>query len=693
MPETARCYRTDLMGWPQALRVVAHQGAALQPLIEAGLRIRLLKTDAQFIIPSPHHDPFAGNAAMLASFTALCDGLALHGTIFSPKRSDASSINLDQYAAPQAVLAVIAAAIAAETDNDTALSLEVEHFALAVDEDVTSLAAAAGSVIWQAPGVRLEAATESGPAVFFQFANDPQTVAAASAFYTSGRHEGFHLLDAYHCGALRLLVPRARPTEPRRRLSQSALEAFGKALAAFATVGSQQGSDAMAVLAPQSVWTVRLPASPSARTIADFAPENEDEIEVVSRTLKPESEALAVLERIWSKLPKAGHRLELRPVPATAEAGEKPDQLMERIRALQRKHALSLALQAPQLRLLRFSARQPVAMVEALRTMPPQTIDQGTIRYGFHSSDADPLGSHYLAWSTDEVGVERPFEEHFLRGQTEDRPITYWLDPAWAKFYDDQGGRVRSRIMVPYRYRLSPTLHAFRSRHENDMDLFLRKRFADGTPLPANEQPIYLVSPSTSAGFSHTVETLDFNTFHPFRTQLPWVSNVLEILASNDLREVIAEAADTSRRRALLDGLRARNAQDRQTLEDATTELVATLGKRLSNYLGGLSREVDALSAHISGFVELMDQLTAESAQAERYVTAIIDSATDRAERIARIAAESQGLAVDRKTINEGLVRAVTTTDAFVGTVRARLEKAEAELEQLRSKLDWSAHE
>lgn len=691
MAETARCYRTGLMTWLKALSVLAHTRSTLKPLVEAGLRIRLTKSEADFIVPSPHHGQFVGDEAMLTAFEALRTELATYGKIFARQKTEASSTNLDEYSVPAAALAFMAANIPPD-GAEAAQPIETEHYALAIDDDETRLAAAVGTAVWQAPGVRLEASAGDGEqAVFLQFGDDAATVAAAHAYAVAGRHEGFHLLDAYHCGSVRLLLPRPLSTGQRARPSRPVLEAFGKAIATCGVFaeGTQGGAgDALAVLPSQVVWQVRLPQAGAAQTAAGFKPENEGAIEIVFRSFKPEAEALARLEQAWNRLPKAGHRLDLRPVPPNVGGGEKPEQLMEKIRALQRKHALSLALQAPQFRLLRFSSRQVVAMVEALRAMPPETIDQGTIRYGFHASDADPLGSHFLAWSTDEVAAERPFEEHFLRSQTEDIPITYWIDPAWAKFHHDQGGRVKSRIMVPRHYRLSPTLHAFRSKHEDDMDLFLRKRFADGGPLPAGEEPIYLVSPSMTVGFSHTVETLDFGAFHPFRTQLPWVSNVLEILGSIELRDVIAEAGDVSRRQALLDRMREKSAQDRKDLDDAATELIGTLGRRLGNYLGGLSREVDALSGHIAQFVTLMDQLTLESEQAEEYVAAIVESAAGRAERIAHIARESKDLATERKAVNEGLVRAVTTTDAFVATARARLEAAEGELDRLRRLID-----
>jgi hypothetical protein len=691
MPETAQCYRIGGLDWLSVLELLAEGATALGPLVKAGLCIQVLQNEARLIVPSPYHGPHRRDDAMKASMESLRAAIGTRGINFDPFSEGPSTLNLELYGHPVAALALMAARATTPDSKDAARPIESEHFALAVGDSDKALAATLGTVSWQAPAVRVSASVEGKPAAVLQFGDVGTSVPAADAFATSKRSEGFHLLDVYSSGGLRLALARATNESPRGRRvpSHGSLTAFSRAAPTFSAIGLEQAGsppDTVTTIAVvpgaiDEVWQFPLPRE----TAALFRPADEV-LEFAFRRFVPHKEALERLEAAWEDLPKAGHRLELRPVPANPTPDD-PERLGDQIKTLERRRDLVLALQAPQFRLLRFSSGQLEAMVDALRSMPPETIDTGVIKYGFHATDTDPKGAHYLCWSDGEATPESHFREHFWRVQTEDRPIRYWLDPAWARFYGSRNAEVKSHIMVPEGQRLAPALHAFGG---SDIDNFLREHLAYGGTVP--ERPIYLVSPSAKEGFTYTVEILDFEAFQPFRKQVRWVSNVLEVLGGIDLREFVELGADLSVRTRILAKLEQDSTANRKALAAAATALEEKLSDRLGGYLTMLTREVDALSAHIVRLSRLVDELTADSQESEKLVAAMIDTTADRADRIAKVGVDVAGLQAERKAIGDGLVKSVAATNAFAESSRLRIEAAEARLARLRELIDGTRY-
>lgn len=676
MAETAHCYEVRGLPWATVLRVVAEQADAIKPLVLAGLRIELRRTTADLVVPSPFVGVHRDDAAMKAALENLQGALNRAGVRFDPINDTASKLNLDGYDSPIAVLARLAAVgSTTKLDRDAAVPLDDEFFALVSADDESQVAAAVGVATWRAPAVRLSASSRQGLAAVLQFADVATTRAAAESFAQSQAGGAFRLIDVYSSGDIRLALARPGSAADAAAVpSRQSLADFAAAMRAF-PVPAADGITTFSVVPSATtteVWQFALPV----RTAASFASDG-----AVSRTelrvFLPDDEAHRRLEEAWQRLPKAGHQLEL--VPVSAASLDTPTRLIEQIRTLERKLALATALRAPQFRLLRFTSRQTEAMVDALRRMPPEIIARGAIRYGFHATRNSPSGVHYLGWLDSEATTESYFGEHFWRAQTEDLPIRYWVDPAWARFYVDQAGRVKSRIMVPEGYRLSPTLHAF---DHGDMDAVLRSRLAEGHDVP--DQPIYLISPSHVAGFTHSIEILDFAALKPLKTQVGWISNVLQVLPELHLAEFVEQAGDLSVRRQILDNLASNVKATRDGLVQAQVELETLLNGRLGNYLTMLTREVDALAGHMLRLGRLVEELTAESEQAERFVAAVANGTAGHNARIARLATDSSSLAAERKSITDGLVRTVAATDAFVETTGARLEAAAGRLERLR---------
>ncbi len=676
MAETAHCYEVRGLSWATVLRVVAEQAEAIRPLVLAGLRIELRRTTADLIVPSPFVGVHRDDPAMKAALEDLQGALNRAGVRFDPINDTASKLNLDSYDSPIAVLARLAAAGSKDkSDREAAVPLDDDFFALVSADDESQVATAVGVATWRAPAVRLSASSGRGLAAVLRFADIATTRAAAESFAQSQSAGVFRLVDVYSSGDIRLAL--ARPGSARDASvvpSRQSLADFAAAVRAF-PVSAADGVTTFAVVPDATtteVWQFALPVRLAASPAFDEAVSNTE-----LRIFLPDDEAHLRLEEAWRRLPKAGHQLEL--VSVSAASLDTPTRLIEQIRTLERKLALAMALRAPQFRLLRFTSRQTEAMVDALRRMPPEIIARGAIRYGFHATRNSPSGVHYLGWLDSEATPESHFGEHFWRAQTEDQPMRYWVDPAWARFYVDQAGRVKSRIMVPEGYRLSPTLHAF---DQDDMDAVLRNRLAEGHEVP--DQPIYLVSPSKVAGFTHSIEILDFAALKPLKTQVGWISNVLQVLPELHLAEFVEQAADLSVRRQILDNLSNGLKATRDGLLQAEAELEAMLNGRLGNYLTMLSREVDALADHMLRLGRLVEELTGESEQAERFVTAVANGTAGYSERIARLATDSSSLAAERKSLADGLVRTVAATDAFVETTGARLEVAADRLERLR---------
>src|SRR5262245_59388980 len=108
MPETAQCYSSGNVDWLSVLEIIAETGPAIEPLVKAGLRLRMFRGEAQFIVPSPHHGVHRGNKAMAAGLQALQTAIRVRGKDFDPDAAGVNSVNLDSYPPPLAALAVMA---------------------------------------------------------------------------------------------------------------------------------------------------------------------------------------------------------------------------------------------------------------------------------------------------------------------------------------------------------------------------------------------------------------------------------------------------------------------------------------------------------------------------------------------------------------------------------------------------------
>ena len=369
-----------------------------------------------------------------------------------------------------------------------------------------------------------------------------------------------------------------------------------------------------------------------------------------------------------------GYRMALRPLPDRMREDADVEQLREEIEEREAEIALIRALAAPQLRLLRFSDAQLPALVDGLRRMPPaMQLDAGLTFATAHAAGrAGP--AHFVMYDPAVVAIEGHLPEFYWRGQTEDRPICYWVDPPSAAAMT--GAEGEPLIFVPLRSHLDPPVASFGGQLDQTMRLVLGNLFADAAPVLEDKaaRPVFVFSPPAEAGFDMEVDLLDAAWFAPLHLQLRWINDHMLVRSPR-----LADAAVLTRlAEDLYEGEAARQLTDRVQGDLATLAGAWTKGKEdLSTQIGALMDEV-------------ADEIT-QSHDRIRRALAFLVAARDRIEGVDAVVTEAHEVLAKAERTAQHLANVPAAQAArrlaFVGDVLAEIETGERTLVDAQARI------
>jgi len=379
--------------------------------------------------------------------------------------------------------------------------------------------------------------------------------------------------------------------------------------------------------------------------------------------------------RIADRRFPVGYRVALRPLPNRMRSNADVEQLREEIEEREAEIALIRALAAPQLRLLRFSDTQLPALVDGLRRMPPAMQRDANLTFATAHAAGRAGPAHFVMYDPALVAIEGHLPEFYWRGQTEDTPICYWVDPPSAAAMT--GAEGEPLIFVPLRSHIDPPIASFGGRLDQTMRLVLGNLFADAAAVLEDKaaRPVFIFSPPSEAGFEMEVELLDAARFAPLHLQLRWINDHM-LVRSPRLADdaVLTRLADD-----LYEGEAARQLTDRAQDDLAALSAEWTMG-------------ADALSARIGGLLGELAEEIDQSQDRVRRAVAFLSVARDRIDALDGVVAQANAVLADvEQTVGHMQnvqQQQATRRLAFVSDVLTEIATGERTLSAAQTKIE-----
>lgn len=264
--------------------------------------------------------------------------------------------------------------------------------------------------------------------------------------------------------------------------------------------------------------------------------------------LKNSQESLDRLgQQIKEAKPYVGYQLELRPTRHLEK--NKVEILRQQKEQIEYNLAYLDSILKPRPVLMRFTQDKLPALASVLRRYSMSVIHDGKIKYGFHVSEYEPWGYHFLLVNprvVTTVGVDP-----LLRWWDPEVPhMRFWLDPFWARHYP----KGNSLIFVPEGTALFPSMHDW---GQERMDEYLRETLAQWFhgKLQANdipEKPIYIFDGEPHPKADIQISILDQDNMKPLHTRLGWFNDNLTVIHRRpELENFIHDIADSLNREKL----------------------------------------------------------------------------------------------------------------------------------------------
>lgn len=379
--------------------------------------------------------------------------------------------------------------------------------------------------------------------------------------------------------------------------------------------------------------------------------------------------------RIADRRFPVGYRVALRPLPDRIRSDADVEQLREEIEEREAEIALIRALAAPQLRLLRFSDAQLPALVDGLRRMPPAMQRNANLTFATAFAAGRTGPAHFVMYDPALVAIEGHLPEFYWRGQTEDTPICYWVDPPSAAALT--GAEGEPLIFVPLRSHIDPPIASFGGHLGRTMRLVLGNIFADAAEVLEDKtvRPMFVFSPPCEAGFEIEVELLDAARFAPLHLQLRWINDHM-LVRSPRLAD---DAVLTRLAEDLYEGEAARQLTDR-----AQADLAALSAEWKTG--------ADDLSARIGNLLdELADEISQSRDRVRRAVT-FLSAARDRIDALDVVVAQTNMVLADVEQavgqMHTVLEQQTTRRLAFVSDVLTEIATGERTLSVAQTKIE-----
>ncbi len=338
---------------------------------------------------------------------------------------------------------------------------------------------------------------------------------------------------------------------------------------------------------------------PSTDLLQDHAPR--DLMSLRRLEYQPSELALkALADQVVSRRFPVGYRISLRLISASERSEEDIEAIREEIAEREAEIDLIRSLAAPQLCLLRFSDAQLPALIDGLRTMPPETQRMAGLTYASAHSAGHEGPIHYILYDPGKFSLEGRVPEHYWRARTQDTPISYWLDPHAAATLNQAGND--PLVFVPKRYRLIPAINGFGGTLSETLRLILGNLFVDAAPIlnDRNAKPAFLFSPSSEDWAEMDVELLDANSFRPIHLSMKILNDHLlvrspRIIDREMYRQLVEDLYEGHMAERITSEAACQVSTLNQVWQDAQCEISAIIDSALEN----VRKEVQSTRAQI----------------------------------------------------------------------------------------------
>ena len=508
-----------------------------------------------------------------------------------------------------------------------------------------------------------------------------------------------------HCfseGEFKVFLPPG--FQPDRAALSSFCQLLRNAPHTFSSIASSSASHLLAALVP-------LPGDPSAKDIPHYEILHLAGLDFQSQIkLAPVPQKIATLEflpianssqmaevlhdAIEALDPPVGYRLELRRTRHLESSEAKRAHLREQLARIEYQLAYLNSLAEERPILFRFTQRQLPALAKLLRTFPGNILKEGAIKYGFQATDHHPehrAGVHFLYLEGKHIATME-LNPLLLMGEPDDKPMQFWLDPFWARWYHGQGSN-KCLVFVPEGTTLFPTMHSW---DVGEMDIYMRRimeKWFHGhygvAKLPA--QPIYLFDGEPDPETEIYISVLDFERMVPLHAQLGWLNDNLTIQDDLGIETFLKAMAQDITRRELADHVREQANQAEAAFKDAAQE---TAG-RIAHHTAQLTQDMTSLIEHL---IEETYQNTLKAKELSQRLNALRDfqiameqiaTQTDdvRQDIGKKAAAVAKQAMVLRKTVEDSVQVAYHTSQNTRDKVQKTIQDLERTLRDLRRKL------
>jgi hypothetical protein len=332
------------------------------------------------------------------------------------------------------------------------------------------------------------------------------------------------------------------------------------------------------------------------------------DLEESDKNLERLSQAISQAE------PHVAYSLELR----TARHIEKNtiQRLNEQKARIEYNLAYLQSISKPRPLLMRFNLKQLPALAAEIRSFPIHVILDGSIKYGFQATEAEPAGFHYLL--VDPSLTARLELDPYPLWKDLDAPHTrFQLDPFWAGHYFDSGGIEESMVFVPESATIYPPLHSWDAA---SMGKYLRDTVAhwfrsnyEETAIP--DRPAYIFDGETEPKAPISISVLDLDRLEPLHTRLGWINDNLVIERAIEKEAVIRDMARDITWSKMAETITERMESIRAEFDDAAVETAKHMSDTTSEMTGVLTNEINRVvrdSYRMAEKVKRTDQRLAE---------------------------------------------------------------------------------
>lgn len=395
--------------------------------------------------------------------------------------------------------------------------------------------------------------------------------------------------------------------------------------------------------------------------------------------------AKGLTDEILRNSDQIGYRVRLHPVPPTVSAGIDVEPLLEQIGDLKLRIAQINALGAPQQRLLRFSDAQLPALVDVLRRLPPDTLQDGSLKYAAGHSQGRIEPAHYLLYDATATHVR--FPQTLWQARTETRPMSYWLEPFVAQAQMTRP--TQTRVFVPDRHMLSPSLAHFGSDVDGTLKLILGSLFVSLGDLASDSarKPYFIFTQLPDKPGMLEVEVVDGDHFEPVIQQIGWMNDYLQVRGPNIVdRDKLRAVSEELYEGAFVEEVRHALEQE---IADTTASWEAGLEQVRAEAAGLLSdhsRELAQVSHRIAQAHEYLRNARRELTGLERLMDLASQALQGRKDIEATMVSRDLEIRAAAETFTEAMDREIAEGDRRIVAAEGKLADLMARLERLEGR-------